>query len=84
MEDPSASQSKAVDIFSDMVMQEAIHDKTVQFKEQLKDEESGAIVDPSDVGDYLAEKKKQEHMEAKAVGDEDEDDLDEEEEKILS
>lgn len=34
---PSTMQKMAAEIFSDMVMEEAIKDKTIQVKEQLKD-----------------------------------------------
>jgi len=38
----------AANIFADMVMEEAIKDKTIQVKNQLKDEE-GTLIDPEKV-----------------------------------
>lgn len=44
----------AANIFSDMVMEEAIKDKTIQVQQQLKDEETGTFVDPNNVVEYRA------------------------------
>ncbi len=38
----------AAEIFSDMVMEEAIRDKTIQVEQKLKDEQTGKLVDVSD------------------------------------
>jgi hypothetical protein len=38
MEKPSHTSAIANDIFTDMVMKEAIKDKTVQYKEELKNQ----------------------------------------------
>lgn len=70
-------QKMAADIFSEMVMDEAIKDKTIQVKQQMKDQE-GQL---HDVGDkaglfHLA----QHHMEE---GDEDDEGFGEEEAKIM-
>lgn len=74
---PSTMQKMAAEIFSDMVMEEAIKDKTIQVKEQLKDQE-GHLHDVSQKSNLL-HKHDHDH--------EDEDDEDEfgddEEEKIM-
>jgi len=46
-------QKMAANIFADMVMEEAIKDKTIQVKQQLKDQENGKLVDPNEVDEYL-------------------------------
>jgi hypothetical protein len=73
--DPFQTQSKAANIFADMVMEEAIKDKTIQMKQQYKTEE-GELVDPNEVDEHLIKKQLQQER------DED-DDFDEEEEKIM-
>ena len=67
----------AANIFTDMVMEEAIRDKEIQVKQQMKDQE-GKFIDPSNVDDILGEKDSPADND-----DDDDDDLDEEEEKIL-
>ena len=74
-------QKMAADIFSGMVMEEAIKDKTIQVKQQLKDEQTGTLLDPNNVVEYKA------YMQAKndqnRFDDDDDEQMDEEEEKIL-
>lgn len=65
----------AANIFSDMVMQEAIKDKTIEVKKQMKDQEDGTLVDLDKVDEHIAKKEEQ-------TRDSDED-LDEEEEAIM-
>lgn len=76
METPSQAQGLAANIFQDMVMQEAIKDKTIQVKQQMKDQEDGTLVDLDKVDEHLA------HKNEKTRHDSDED-LDEEEETIM-
>jgi hypothetical protein len=73
---PSTMQKMAAEIFSDMVMEEAIKDKTIQVKEQLKDQE-GHLHDLSSKSDLLH------HHHHDHDDDEDEDFGDDEEEKIM-
>ena len=76
-ETPSAMQGMAAQIFSDMVMQEAIKDKTIQVEQKLKDQE-GQLHDVSAKSDLLHGH----HPEDR--DDEDEDVFgDDEEEKIM-
>ena len=49
---PSAMQGMAAQIFSDMVMEEAIKDKTIQVEQKLKDQE-GQLHDMSAKSDLL-------------------------------
>lgn len=44
METPGQTQQMAASIFQDMVMQEAIKDKTIQVKQKLKDQD-GTLID---------------------------------------
>ena len=68
-----SNMNMAAQIFGDMVMEEAIKDKTIQVKEQLKDQE-GTLIDPDKVEELLF----------KGPQEQDEDDgQDEEEEKIM-
>ena len=46
----------AASIFSDMVMQEAIKDKTIQVEQKLKDQE-GNLIDKDKVDEYIQEKQ---------------------------
>ena len=72
---PSTMQKMAAEIFSDMVMEEAIKDKTIQVKEQLKDQE-GQLHDLSMKSDLLHDHRHED--------DEDDDEFgDAEEEKIM-
>ena len=74
-ETPSTMQKMAAEIFSDMVMEEAIKDKTIQVKEQLKDQE-GQLHDVSKKSDLLHDHHHED--------DEDDDEFgDHEEEKIM-
>jgi hypothetical protein len=50
--DPFQTQSKAANIFADMVMEEAIKDKTIQLKQQYKTEE-GDLIDANQVEDHI-------------------------------
>ena len=75
---PSTMQKMAAEIFSDMVMQEAINDKTIQVKEQIKDQE-GQYHDVSAKSDLLHH-----HKHGHEEDEEDEDEFgDDEEEKIM-
>ena len=65
----------AANIFQDMVMQEAIKDKTIEVKQQMKDQEDGTLVDLDKVDEHIAKKEDN-------ARDSDED-LDEEEEAIM-
>jgi hypothetical protein len=56
METPGQAQQMAAQIFQDMVMQEAIKDKTIQVEQKLKDQETGKYVDVNEDGDVLAYK----------------------------
>ena len=47
MATPQTMQKMAANIFTDMVMEEAIKDKEIEIKQQLKDQE-GNYVDPND------------------------------------
>lgn len=76
MATPSTMQSMAAQIFSDMVMEEAIKDKTIQVEKQMKDAE-GRPLDPT----QIQQMSSQDHH-AFDLPEEDEA-LDEEEEKIL-
>ena len=67
---PGGMQKMAANIFSDMVMQEAIKDKTIQVKQQMKDEQ----------GRVLQEKTLSKANEQKFKRDDDEDDDEDEEE----
>ena len=49
----SNSQALAASLFSDMVMEEAIKDKEIELKQQMKDE-AGNLIEMEDVDDYLA------------------------------
>ena len=75
-ETPSAMQGMAAQIFSDMVMQEAIKDKTIQVEKKIKDQE-GQLHDVSAKSDLLHGHHHED--------DDDEDDAfgDDEEEKIM-
>lgn len=74
-ETPQAMQKMAANIFTDMVMEEAVRDKEIQINKQLKDQE-GNYIDPDKVDEYFEKQDKQNEV--------DEDDaLDEEEEKIM-
>ena len=75
-ETPSQTQSMAANIFQDMVMQEAIKDKEIEVKKQMKDQEDGTLVDLDKVDEHLQQKEK----DAKRDSDED---LDAEEEEIM-
>lgn len=76
MATPSQVQNMAANIFADMVMEEAIKDKTIQVENKMKDEE-GQLIDMDKVGEYN-------FGGSEPVQHEDEDDmLDEEEEKIM-
>jgi len=66
----------AAEIFSDMVMEEAIKDKTIQVKQQLKDQESGQLIDPNNLGEHLDQREE-------IKRDEEDDEFCEEEEKIM-
>jgi hypothetical protein len=46
-------QNMAANIFTDMVMEEAIKNKEIEIKEQLKDQE-GNYIDPNEVDAYIA------------------------------
>jgi hypothetical protein len=72
-------QKMAAQIFSDMVMDEAIKDKTIQVQQQLKDEQTGTFIDPNNVVEYRAFMQEQNQSNNK----DDDEDLDEEEEKIM-
>ena len=69
METPGMMQAKAADIFSGMVMEEAIKDKTIQVNKQIQDLE-GKPVSQKEIDEIIKK-------------DEDED-FDDEEEKILN
>ena len=43
----------AANIFQDMVMQEAIKDKEIEVKKQMKDQEDGTLVDLDKVDEHL-------------------------------
>ena len=73
--DPFQTQNKAANIFADMVMDEAIKDKTIQMKQQYKTEE-GDLVDPNQVEDHIIKKQLEQEQP-------DDDEYDEEEEKIM-
>ena len=77
MANPQQMQKMAANIFADMVMEEAIKDKTIQVKQQLKDQENGEIIDPNNVDEYLDQDQH------KPSHDDDDDFFDEEEEKIM-
>ena len=68
-------QKMAAEIFSDMVMEEAIRDKTIQVEQKLKDEQTGQLHDVSDKSGLF-------HQHQEEEGDED-DFIDEEEEKMM-
>ena len=70
----------AAEIFSDMVMEEAIKDKTIQVKQQLKDQE-GQFIDPNNIDECCAHLGGHQQMEPGS--DDDYFGLDEEEEKIM-
>lgn len=74
METPASAMNMATNIFSDMVMQEAIRDKTIQVTKQLKDMEGGL----HDTAATYHEK-----TEYAVELDEELEGLDEEEEKIM-
>ena len=77
MATPGSVQKMAAGIFSDMVMEEAIRDKTIQVQKQMKDEE-GNFVDPAHAHEHCA------HQHEQGAEDDDEfQDGDEEEEKIM-
>lgn len=65
----------AAEIFSDMVMEEAIRDKTIQVEQKLKDEQTGKLLDASDKSSLF-------HQHEEEEGDED-DFIDDEEEKMM-
>lgn len=52
MSNPFETQAKAANIFRDMVMEEAIKDKTIQIEKKLKDE-NGEYVDPDNVDEHI-------------------------------
>ncbi len=67
----------AADIFSEMVMDEAIRDKTIQVEQKLKDQEGG-LHDVGNKSNLFMQEHHQEEM-----GDEDDDGFGEEEEKLM-
>lgn len=67
----------AASIFQDMVMQEAIRDKTIQVEKQIKDAQTGELVDPSEISKYNPFHLEKQHI------DSDDEGLDDEEEKIM-
>jgi hypothetical protein len=81
MATPSSAQAMAADIFQDMVMQEAIKDKTIQVEKQLKDEQGKVVAtcceDDGMGGGTIY------HMEQHHSDDDEFDGLDGEEEKIM-
>ena len=76
MDTPSTVQSKAAGLFSDMVMEEAIRDKTIQVQKQIKDQE-GQLHDVSQLGTLLKATR------APEEGDDEDFGQDAEEEKIM-
>lgn len=82
MATPGSMQKMAAEIFSDMVMEEAIKDKTIQVKQQLKDQE-GKLHDPSQEHDDLGAANAFHQAEENHSDDDDLDGLDDEEEKIM-
>jgi len=74
---PGTMQKMAAEIFSDMVMEEAIKDKTIQVEQKLKDEQTGKMV-------ALNNKSELYHGQHHHEEDEDEDeDFGDEEYKIM-
>ena len=67
----------AAEIFSDMVMEEAIRDKTIQVEQKLKDEQTGQLHDVSDKSSLFH------HQHQEEEGDDDDDFIDQEEEKMM-
>ena len=67
-----------------MVMEEAIKDKTIQVKQQLKDEASGKVIDRNQLSEHLhcSDPNHAHHNHDEHKSD-DEDNFDEEEEKIM-
>lgn len=83
MATPSSMQAMAAEIFSDMVMEEAIKDKTIQVQQKMKDEE-GKYLDPATglVDDQLGGANAF-HQAAGVQSDDELDGLDDDEEKIM-
>ena len=82
MATPSSMQKMAAEIFSDMVMEEAIKDKTIQVKQQLKDQEGG-FIDPNNIDECCAHLGGHQAAQEDISDDDDDFGLDEEEEKIM-
>lgn len=87
METPGSTQQMAASIFQDMVMQEAIKDKTIQVKNQLKDKD-GTLIDRDNLHEHLhgadgCSNPNHSHQPDLKHGSDDEDNWDEEEEKIM-
>lgn len=80
MATPSSAQAMAADIFQDMVMQEAIKDKTIQVEKQLKDEQGKVVATCEDDG---MGSRTIYHMEQHNSDDDELDALDGEEEQIM-
>jgi len=80
METPSTAQAMAADIFQDMVMSEAIKDKTIAVEKKLKDEQGKVVA--TQVDDGMGSTTIY-HLEEHHSDDEDYDGLDGDEEKIM-
>ena len=78
---PGATQQLASNIFTDMVLQEAIKDKTVQVEKELKDAQ-GKIIPEDEYNQYDNNGKKYDE-EGSDLEDELDDMMDEESEKIM-
>ncbi len=84
MATPGSMQKMAAEIFSDMVMEEAIRDKTIQVKQQMKDQE-GTFHAPHAAGDDCCAVGNAFHQGEGGHASEDDEleGLDDEEEKIM-
>ncbi|CDW72684.1 phosducin-like protein 3 isoform 1 [Stylonychia lemnae] len=80
MENPMQAQQMAANIFSDMVMEEAIKDKTIQVQQQMKDAEGNAI---QHSGDHVHGKDCDHSQHQPNKQDSDDEFFDDEEEKIM-